>query len=190
MALLQDEKYIKMLPYGDFVVYKTQGEREIARSAPEISDVIAKYDEMLTELRDYFYQKFIDYPDFIKKHSWWPEFYEEHPTYKMGVEILVDRMEVNIFYKFAHKIDEPKAQIQHAMADEKENFLKAVYDDKISYEDFCKMEFPYIREHFPTLDSLKIKIAESGNIPIDEADVKEVYEIVKEKKFFGETRDV
>lgn len=189
MALLQNEKYIRLLEEGSYEIYNTQSDREANKKAPSIDDIKKKYHELLFELKSYFYDA-MNVPKLaLEKYN-----LQLPPKYVDGLEDQFDWKQISSFFFVESadpKYNKVKSNYYHQVLDERNLFLSSVYNDSISFEEFSKMDFSVITEYFPDIYLTKIRPVEIGQIPLLARDtIAEEYNEAKRIHIFGDTEDV
>lgn len=184
MALQNDSGYIRMLPYGSYEIYKSAEERGIYKEGHNPDDIIKAYEDLIFSIEAQVWTE-ID-----GQHR----FGSEYPD--MDTPIYNSRMKEdhpdawNIAAYLIHIKDEPLAQRWNDARAEKIRYTSSVFNDSVSYEDFCKMSFPMMEQIHTDIAQTKLRPNTTGSFHLDIENVADVYEDVKKMRFFGDTEDV
>lgn len=184
MALLNDDGYIRMLPYGDYEVYHTTEERLTFKEGHNYDSVMKSYEDLIVSIESEVWTKIdgqhrfgTEYPD-MDTPIYDPIFKVRHPE------------AWNIAAYLIHQKDEQLAQRWNDVCIERNRYNNNVLNDAVSYEDFEEMSFPIMEQIRQDIHLSKIRPFEQGGFNFDIETVADVYEEVKRLRIFGETEDV
>ena len=173
-----------MLPYGEFEVYSSEEQRELSKKGPSKEEIKKAYQGLIRSLEAKAWIAIdgpgrfgSEFPE-VNTTEYNPEWEKMHPE-------AFDRA-----LAMAHFKDEELAGRWNAVKAEYRRYMSSVYDDSVSYEAFCEMDFPIISEIYPDFHLSKIRPKATGSFFLPQADVDEVYGAIKELGLFGETEDV
>lgn len=191
MALLQGTNYIKIKKDGEYEIYNSAEERELIKNAPTFEEVNKVYHKELYEIKAFFY-KLMDIKGLFKE-----QFNVDIPEdYQDGMESSYEyftkyKSTINEIFKDSENYCKAKAVYYHKILDERNDLYKALEDENVSYEELCKMQFPFIEQYYPNFRLLKLRPKVTGQIDqLKGNSVKDAYINCKKYGFFGNTQDV
>lgn len=174
MALINEEnKYIKMMSYGGFSIYPDEETRLKEKAAPSIEIIEEKYTNEITGYNNWFIFYLNQY---LSDHGITQEEFDNMTP--------VERQEI-----IDATINEFPAteEILTNLASWRKEYCN--YRNDVALGLGAQHSYPLMEEYYSNVGDSVPDIIEGGQIPMDVSDVSEVYEIVKENKNFGETKD-
>ena len=184
MALLNEDGYIRMLPYGEYEVYHTTEERQSFKTGHNYDSIMKSYEDLITSIESQVWTELDgqhrfggEYPD-MDTPIYDPIFKVNHPDVW------------NICSYLIHQKDEALAQRWNDASIERNRYNANVLNDSVSYEDFSKMSFPIMEQIRQDIHLSKIRPFVHGSFNLNIESVADVYEEVKKLRIFGNTEDV
>lgn len=163
MALLKDTKYIKLEPDGKVSIYISAEARQRQKIATPSTKIILKYNEILGG-----YQKQLD--DYINS---------------LGLNLEIIQLDRVLYDKLLE--DTKLLQILKSLEDISTELY--YYESDLSVNKGAQHEFPIMKKYFPDIEDSIPFLLEGCYVCWDTVNIDEIYNFVKETKFFGETED-